>query len=135
MVVINLEKVGYIIHEMFKVQVQETSSNSFERRGYLRDKSTKQSAQFRDPRNWEGWLGSFLGNPIQCNRSGKSDGETIRGDGKGINVSRKSKPGVGHKFPISSFFGTASRTNSFVASVSSPILLSPRTREEQCWSS
>ena len=58
-------------------------------------------------------LGSLLGNPIQCNRSGKSDGETIRGDGKGINVSRKSKPGVGHKFPISSF-----------ASVSSPIFLS-----------
>lgn len=50
--------------------------------------------------------------------SGKSDGETIRGDGKGINVSRKSKPGVGHKFAISSLFGTASRTNSFVASVS-----------------
>lgn len=63
--------------------------------------------------------------------TGKSDGETIRGDGKGINVSRKSKPGVGHKFAIFSFFGTASRTNSFVAPVSSPIFLSSHTREKE----
>lgn len=65
-----MEKVGYIIHEMFKVQVQETSSNSFERRGYLRDKSTKQSAQFRDPRNWgRGGWDPFLG--IQFNAIGR----------------------------------------------------------------
>lgn len=125
MAVINLEKVGYIIHEM----PFEEKKKTFKKHPLIRSnvEATYGINQRNNRPNFEKLeevLGSLLGNPIQCNRSGKSDGETIRGDGKGINVSRKSKPGVGHKFPISSFFGTASRTNSFVASVSSPIFLS-----------
>lgn len=108
--VINLEKVGfecvdYIIHEMplNVVRGNETSSNLFQRRGQpigINQRNNRPNFVIREARGKSGAVGKDVSWESNSMGSGKSDGETIRGDGKGINVSRKSKPGVGHKFAI-----------------------------------